>query len=240
MSITKRLVDLAKSNLNSLLEKAAETADPRRKLSNLSDAELEAELSRRRHMREGEAAVNAARARVDAPDPPRPSPPPSPSSSPPPRTNGSAAGASTSTSAGSDREARERVAREREARVKAAREARDREARDRAAAADRARAQQAKAPPPRSGASGPPPGANAGAGARRPPRGADPMVVQYYARLELTYGAPWEDVKASYRRLMRKYHPDLHGHSPEKLKAATEVSQALTQAYNELDKLLNK
>jgi len=46
-------------------------------------------------------------------------------------------------------------------------------------------------------------------------------------------------VKLAYRKLMRKYHPDLHGHkSPEKLRAATEVSQALTQAYNELEKVL--
>jgi len=52
------------------------------------------------------------------------------------------------------------------------------------------------------------------------------------------YGSQFDTVKAAYRRLMRKYHPDLHGGSPEKLKAATEVSQALTQAYNELEKVL--
>jgi hypothetical protein len=39
---------------------------------------------------------------------------------------------------------------------------------------------------------------------------------------------------------MRRYHPDLHNHSPEKLKAATEVATALTQAYNELEKVLKK
>ena len=234
MSITKRFVDLAKSNLNSLLERAAETADPRRKLSTLSDAELEAELERRRHARDGEAAVTAARARVDATEPP-PRPAAAapgaakPNGAPPP-----AAGAA------SDRQAREKAAREREARVKTARETRERETRaTQQQQADRARAaQQAqKAPPPRPGAGAS--GANANANARKPPRGADPMVVQYYARLEVAYGASWEEVKLSYRRLMRRYHPDMHAHSPEKLKAATEVSQALTQAYNELDKLIN-
>jgi DnaJ-class molecular chaperone len=30
---------------------------------------------------------------------------------------------------------------------------------------------------------------------------------------------------------MRKYHPDRHADSPEKQKAATEVAQKLTQAY---------
>lgn len=233
MSITKRFVDLAKSNLNALLEKAAETADPRRKLSNLSDAELEGELARRRSARDGEAAVNAARARVDATDAPPPPPKAAPGA---PRPNGAPA-----TGAAADREAREKAAREREARVKAAREAREREVRAQQQAQDRARQQQAqaKSAPPR-GAGGAGAGSpGAGAGARKPPRGADPMVVQYYARLELTYGAPWDEVKISYRRLMRRYHPDMHAHSPEKLKAATEVAQALTQAYNELDKLLN-
>jgi hypothetical protein len=240
VSITKRFVDLAKSNLNSLLEKAAETADPRRKLSNLSDAELEAELSRRRHAREGEAKVNAARARVDAVEPEAPKPAAAAAAAAAPgaaRPNGSA----------SDREARERAAREREARVKAAREARERETRtqqEQAQAQARARAQQQAKPPPRNGASAAASAAaNAAAGAgaaRKPPRGADPMVVQYYARLEVNYGAPWDEVKVAYRKLMRRYHPDLHAHSPEKLKAATEVAQALTQAYNELDKILNQ
>jgi DnaJ-domain-containing protein 1 len=249
VSLTKRLVDLAKSNLNSLLEKAADTADPRRKLNSLTDDELEQELERRRSMRAGEAAVRDARARIDADEP-------KPASAPPPASASSASSSSASSSsappngapprstATSDREARAQAAREREARVKAARESREAEVARRAAkAAEKARAQaeqQARsAPPPRSSA--PPPGAGARSGAApRAPRGADPMVVQYYARLELSYGAPWEDVKASYRRLMRKYHPDLHAGSPAKLKAATEVSQALTQAYNELDKILNK
>ncbi len=64
------------------------------------------------------------------------------------------------------------------------------------------------------------------------------MIAQYYDRLELPYGASWEEVKAQYRKLMRKYHPDLHAGNPAKLKAATEVSMGLTQAYNELEKHL--
>jgi DnaJ-class molecular chaperone len=52
------------------------------------------------------------------------------------------------------------------------------------------------------------------------------------------YGADWETVKSAYRKLMRKYHPDLHHKTPEKQKAATEVSTALTVAYNELEQAL--
>jgi len=94
MSIGKRLIDLARSELNSLLDKAASRdsfddigeRDPdedlyqRYGMSAISDEELEAELERRRNSRE--AAARAARARAEAPrakartqapPPPRPS-----------------------------------------------------------------------------------------------------------------------------------------------------------------------
>ena len=64
-------------------------------------------------------------------------------------------------------------------------------------------------------------------------------MARYYQRLEIDYGSDWETVRQAYRRLMRKYHPDLHANkAPDKIRAAVEVSQALTQAYNELEKHL--
>ena len=39
---------------------------------------------------------------------------------------------------------------------------------------------------------------------------------------------------------MRKYHPDLHGQTPQKQKAATELTMQVTQAYNELEVHLTK
>jgi hypothetical protein len=215
MSISKRILDVAKANLNALLDKAADAADPRRKLSNVSDAELEAELSRRRDARAAEDRLRQARAKVDAPEVPRAEPAKAePPKTPPPN------------SASTDREARERAAREREARVRAAQAERERAARERAAQATKQQQQRA-------GQRG------AGQQSRRPPpRGSEGLIAQYYARLELPVGAPFEAVKTSYRRLMRKYHPDMHNGSPEKLRAATEVAQALTQAYNELEKHL--
>jgi DnaJ-domain-containing protein 1 len=92
MSIGKRLIDLAKSELNSLLDKAAGREefeiggrDPDEDLyhkygmSTISDEELEAELERRRAARE---AAAKARVRAEAPraqprsqtPPPRPAP----------------------------------------------------------------------------------------------------------------------------------------------------------------------
>jgi DnaJ-domain-containing protein 1 len=79
MSIGKRLIDLARSELNSLLDRAADLdADLRGDqwggdLEGLSDVELEAELDRRRRARdEAEEAASGPRARpTPRPDAPR-------------------------------------------------------------------------------------------------------------------------------------------------------------------------
>ena len=55
---------------------------------------------------------------------------------------------------------------------------------------------------------------------------------QYYANLEVPYGSDRGTVKRSYRRLMRKYHPDRHSGDPERERLATELSQELTRAYD--------
>lgn len=138
MSITKRLIDLAKSNLNALLDRVGDSEHD--SLDDMSDEDLEAELKRRREERESRAAETDQRAR------------------------------------------------------------------------DRAR--------------------QAAGGTR------ENKIAQYYAQLEVPYGSDLETVKQSYRRLMRKYHPDLHSGNPEKQKVATELAQALSHAYNELEQIL--
>ncbi len=67
----------------------------------------------------------------------------------------------------------------------------------------------------------------------------DPFA-KYFANLELTTSASRSEVKASWKRLMKKYHPDLHSVDLEKKKIATELSQGLTEAYKILDKELAK
>ena len=91
MSIGKRLIDLARSELNSLLDKAAriEDDDDRRSgrvsgdVGSMSDEELEAEIERRRQAREEvERVTSRGRSPAGAP---RPTSAANPSASSPPR-----------------------------------------------------------------------------------------------------------------------------------------------------------
>ncbi|MGF1466888.1 MAG: DnaJ domain-containing protein [Sandaracinaceae bacterium] len=56
-------------------------------------------------------------------------------------------------------------------------------------------------------------------------------LEQCYANLELAPGASLEELRRSYRRLMRRYDPDKHVDDPEKHAAARELSRELTRAY---------
>jgi DnaJ-domain-containing protein 1 len=175
MSIGKRLIDLARSELNALLDKAAEIDDrPDRdgdgwgELSNMSDEELEAELERRRRAREeAEEAATGRKSAARAGATPRPE-----------RTGG-AGGRTTSGSRRAE-------------------------------------------PPPRRTASG------------------DDAIRKAYAALEVPPGSDFETIRKAYRRLMRKYHPDLHRASPEAQKAATDLTQRLTEAYKLLEKQVRR
>lgn len=64
------------------------------------------------------------------------------------------------------------------------------------------------------------------------------QLRQYYANLELPFGAELDEVKSAFRRLMRQYHPDKHQEDPARRQLATQLSQKLTVAYNELTKEL--
>ena len=156
MSIGKRLIDLARSELNSLLEKAShvdgdDDDDDRSRrrygsdYAGMSDAELAEEIERRRQARE---EVEEATSRTRRPEP--------------------------------------------------------------------------RTPPPRRTAAG------------------DEAIRKAYAALEVPAGSDMETVKRSYRRLMRKYHPDLNAGSKEKQRAATDLSQRLSEAYETLEKHLRR
>jgi DnaJ-domain-containing protein 1 len=165
MSIGKRLIDLARSELNSLLDRAAELDGDLRDdrwggdLDGISEDELAAELERRRRARE--EAEEAAHGPRDRPDD--------------------------------------------------AKAARDGEAR--ASSGARARPET-----PRRTAAG------------------DSAIRRAYSALEVPPGSDFETVRKAYRRLMRKYHPDLHGGSPEEQRAANDLAQRLTEAYKLLEK----
>jgi DnaJ-domain-containing protein 1 len=72
-------------------------------------------------------------------------------------------------------------------------------------------------------------------------QGAEPAHIRrYYANLELPIGASAEEVKAAYRRLMRRYHPDLHQADKAKVEAATKLTQELRAAYEGLLEYLER
>lgn len=211
MSFTRRIIDSARLGINSVMDRIAADDTP---LSHVDEAVLQYEVEQR---------TNARRA--------------APAS---PMDNPRARLASASPSA---REERSKLAEARAARVHAARdrrEAAERKAREeqfrrakeqarRAAHSTHQQSQRAHA------------GAGAGAGSsRRAPAASGDKIAEYYKVLDLPMGAPFEDVKKSYRQLMRKYHPDRHVGNPKKQKAATELTMRVTQAYNELEKHLKK
>ena len=70
--------------------------------------------------------------------------------------------------------------------------------------------------------------------------GADSELAGYYSNLEVPYGSDLETVRASWRRLVRRYHPDLHGTDPEKQRVATELVKGLNHAFEQVRKRLEK
>jgi hypothetical protein len=88
-------------------------------------------------------------------------------------------------------------------------------------------------------------GSAGGSGGGQSRRGAPPGsfgkrkdIEKHYAALNLPYGASFDEVKSAYRKLMRRYHPDLHNQSPKKQKAANELTVQVTEAYNALESYL--
>jgi DnaJ-class molecular chaperone len=59
-------------------------------------------------------------------------------------------------------------------------------------------------------------------------------LAGYYANLEIPYGSDQETVRAAWKQMMKKYHPDLHGEDPEKRRIAGELTAELTHAYQAL------
>ncbi|MBN2739059.1 MAG: DnaJ domain-containing protein [Spirochaetales bacterium] len=63
---------------------------------------------------------------------------------------------------------------------------------------------------------------------------------QDYKTLECDFGASFDEVKKSYKRLLRQYHPDKYANQPDKLKFATEITTKLNQAFQKIEKFEEK
>jgi DnaJ-domain-containing protein 1 len=210
VSITRRIIDSARSGINSVMERIAADDTP---LTHVEPAELQRELEQRLAARKDGART--------------------PQDNPRARMAGASAEA---------RQQRAALAQKRAARVKAARDKRERAAQ---AAQDeffrRARAQASQQASRATGSAGASSRTGTGTGSRGPrsPFGRhDQKIAEYYKVLDLPDGADFPQVKSAYRKLMRKYHPDRHTGNPKKLKAATELSMRVTQAYNALEEHL--
>lgn len=136
--------------------------------------------------------------------------------------------AKLATSDPASRAAREKAARDRAARVHKDRD--DHAARQKSAADDAFRRMKDQA------ARG---GGSTSSGSSAPPRqprpgSSDAQLLEWYKVLDLQLGADMPTIKTAYRKMMRKYHPDMHQGSPQKLKAANEMSMRVTGAYNGL------
>jgi DnaJ-domain-containing protein 1 len=58
---------------------------------------------------------------------------------------------------------------------------------------------------------------------------------QYYANLELAPGASFKEIKKSYKRLLKQYHPDKY-HNDDRSEYAQQITQRLNEAYNYFEK----
>jgi len=210
VSITRRILESAQSGLSKLTSLVIVDDEP---LSHVESAALQAELTARKTARE-----RTPRKPLDNPL------------------------AKLATSEPAARAAREKAARDRAARIHRERDERD--ARQRAAADEafrRMKEQAAKGGGTWTASSGGSSGSS-GSGSARPPRpgSTEAQVAEWYKVLDLQAGADLAQIKSSYRQMMRKYHPDMHAGSPQKQKAATELSMRVTTAYNGLVAHLEK
>ena len=63
----------------------------------------------------------------------------------------------------------------------------------------------------------------------------DPRLAGYYANLEIPYGSDLPTARTAWKRLMKTYHPDLHGRDPERRRLANQITAELTRAYQGIE-----
>jgi DnaJ-domain-containing protein 1 len=212
VGITRRILESAQSGLSRLTSLVIVDDEP---LSHVETAALQAELTVRKAGRERAPrhAQDNPLARLATSDPAA-------------RAARAAAAAERAT----------RVHRERDERAARQRAAADEAFRRMKEQAARAGAGGATSPGGARGYTHTSTGSGTGTNTRRPPRPGttEAQVLEWYRVLDLQVGADMAQIKTAYRQLMRKYHPDMHAGSPNKQKAATELSMRVTTAYNGL------
>lgn len=59
---------------------------------------------------------------------------------------------------------------------------------------------------------------------------------EYYAILEVRYGSNFDEIKKAYKKLLKKYHPDLFHNNPEKFEKAQKLTEKINEAYSYFEK----
>ncbi len=62
----------------------------------------------------------------------------------------------------------------------------------------------------------------------------------YHANLELAKGASMQEIRSAYKRLIKKYHPDLHAGDEEKREHALLITQKLNEAIDYFEQKYGK
>jgi len=62
---------------------------------------------------------------------------------------------------------------------------------------------------------------------------------QDFINLEVPPAASLEEVRRSYKKLLRRYHPDRHADNPQKQQMATRITQKLNVSYQRIVRLKN-
>lgn len=68
-----------------------------------------------------------------------------------------------------------------------------------------------------------------------PPQG----LVNDYKVFDLPVGTKLPEVKSSYKKILKEFHPDRHAGNPEMLKKATEYSAKVNAAYQRIEQYLD-
>ena len=64
--------------------------------------------------------------------------------------------------------------------------------------------------------------------------------LEAFKTLEVNAGADFDQIKVSYKTLIKKYHPDKFHNEPTKYKAALELSQKINRAFDIIEKKYGK
>lgn len=72
----------------------------------------------------------------------------------------------------------------------------------------------------------------------REPTPQNAELARCYANLEIPYGSDLETARRAWKRLLKKYHPDLHAGDPKKRRVADQLTAELTLAFRHIENSL--